>query len=106
MNMLKPVKGVNNYVPPPSQQYLLIEEFHFYVSNFQIFLFHNELEILFAVTCDCIYKFYLLLATFNHYGLRLLDQNLASTRNINTNKFQDLDVLNRFPQTNGPFNFF
>ena len=105
MNMLKPVKGVNNYVPPPSQQYLLIEGFHLNVSNLQILLFHNESEILFAVTCDCIYKFYLLLATFNNYGLRLLGQNLAITRNINTDNFQDLDVLNYFPQTNVPFNF-
>ena len=63
-------KGVNNYVPPPSQTYLLIKDICLYVSNLHIRLFQNALDILFHVPCDWIAKFK---QQFDKYNLHTRD---------------------------------
>jgi hypothetical protein len=50
-------KGVKNYVPPPSQPSLLIEENHLNISNLHKLFFDNELEILFTIPSSWIAKF-------------------------------------------------
>ena len=98
-------KGVNNYVTPPSQPSLSLEEIRLNVSNLNILLFHNELDIIFDVPCNFFFKFKILMATLNHDVLWLLGQEFVNIRKSSIRNLQDTDVTNWLPNTHGPFNF-